>query len=339
MYQYTNGNHFRFGFNGEPWREWQDVDDKFFVQYGRPLTFEVMSWRKANEFAARRIARANKNPLAVCLSGGLDSQIVAQSFVDAGVEFSLFHYSTGHPFETQVATDFAKKIDRKLTIIDVDVREFFKGLNKQYEQVPIIHGTYELHAHLMDIVCSMGLVPIFGEGSLTRRIGQTWGVGEGHTYKTTSRHALKMGYQCIPVFFCYTPEQMHAYVRSNFIRQLTAGEAYNFTIRDGEMTQLSTRFNGNTVHHMKYLLIKEQYPELTYVRKQVGHEHLMAEDWYEYHLGKGKLTTDWKEYLKKHYLRFDFFEPNKLGDYFEGNCTLDAARVPYQPSAFWNYPD
>ena len=341
MFHYNNNNHFTFGFNGEAWREWEAVDDKFFVKYGQSAA--LMSWRNANSYAAQVMAykaAKRRKDLAVCLSGGLDSQVVTMAMLDAGVPFQLWHYRTGHPFETQVAVDFAKKIGKFLNIVDIDVEKFFvEWQNKQYEVVPIIHGTYELHCWLMDQLVARNLIPVYGEGSLTRLIGQTWAVGEGHTYKTTTRHAMKMGYQVFPTFFNFTPEQIHAYVRSDFIKELAAGQLHNFSVDpEGRICNHPSFFKGDTVHHVKYKLIRQQYPEIDYVRKQVGHEHLAGADWYEHELGRGKLTTDWKTYMKKHYLRFMMFEPNKLGDYFEGKCLLQDAVVAPQSCNFWSYP-
>lgn len=345
MMFYSYNDHFQFGFNGEPWSDWHNLNDRFFVQYGRPeVSRHAWPWRVANNSAAELLygeAKKINKQVAVCFSGGVDSQVVALAFKDALVPVELWHFQTGHPFETRTVRDFAEQHQLPLKVVPIDVPEFFlSGENKHYQTItPILHGTYELHCKMMDLVVQSGSVPIYGEGSLTRLLGQTWGVGEGHTYKTTTRYARAMKYDAVPTFFNYMPEQTHAYCRSNFIRHLTMGLQTNIRIGKGNQIEcLPTRFDGDVVHHVKMALIAEQYPEAKLIRKQVGHEQFAGQPWYEDNLGRGRLKQ-WGAYMQRHYLRFDMFEPNTLALYMEGKRELDEARIPYGSTNFWRYPE
>lgn len=89
MLELTEKNHFCFGYNGIPFANRQGRDDKWFVRYGQ-------CQRAPHSFAdecvatARAIAHsAGMLPIWVLFSGGIDSEVVARSFLKAGIDFKI----------------------------------------------------------------------------------------------------------------------------------------------------------------------------------------------------------------------------------------------------------
>lgn len=344
VFAYSHRNHFVTGFNGVPWQDWQNLDDDFFVRYGRPEC-PMLPWRTANNLAAGIIANSTAKKVGLAFSGGLDSQCMALAFKDAGVPVVLHHYVTGHPYETKTTREFAKKFDFQVMTHALDVERFFlSGQHEAYNLSSITHGSYRMHCWLMDQIDQCGYLPVFGETCLTRRLGSWsgWGIGEGHTYKATSRYAIIRGLEAVPSFFNYTPEQIHAYAGSEFMKELQAGALTNFAVSRDVIEKRLGRFDGSNIHHVKFILMQEQYPELIHIRKQVGHEHLTGQPWHEQYLGASIMTKEWKQmgYSLKYHKRFEFFTPDGLCDYFTGKVDLHECRLQPERCAYYpNYPE
>ena len=54
----------------------------------KPLTRAPMRWREEVLATAQHIADSETRPLVVCMSGGIDSEVIARAFIELGVSFS-----------------------------------------------------------------------------------------------------------------------------------------------------------------------------------------------------------------------------------------------------------
>ena len=82
-------NTFVWGYNDIPFSFRKKDSDKFFVRYGR-LTREPLPWREECIATAKLIYdEANGEIPTIYFSGGMDSQIVAESFRLSGVPFKI----------------------------------------------------------------------------------------------------------------------------------------------------------------------------------------------------------------------------------------------------------
>src|SRR5262245_46920274 len=83
----THENHFKFGYDGRWFAKRQVQEEMWSVAYGR-CTRPASDWRTECISTARLIRDATDLDLWVLFSGGIDSEVVLQSFMFAGVPCS-----------------------------------------------------------------------------------------------------------------------------------------------------------------------------------------------------------------------------------------------------------
>ena len=80
----SQNNHFKFGYNGAWFNERSEDRDQWIVSYGR-CSREPEDWRSECLETARLIQSSTSKPINVLFSGGIDSEVVLQSFMFAGI--------------------------------------------------------------------------------------------------------------------------------------------------------------------------------------------------------------------------------------------------------------
>src|SRR6202034_2708172 len=83
-FQLSHKNHFRFGYNGRWFVERRTPEDEWCVAYGR-CERPVLHWRAECIATSRLIRHSTNYDLWVLFSGGIDSEVVLQSFLFAGI--------------------------------------------------------------------------------------------------------------------------------------------------------------------------------------------------------------------------------------------------------------
>ena len=123
---YTIDNHFTFGYNGVPFAEKKNYEtDKFFCTYSRcsrePGSFKQECINTANEVSLQA-KQLDRIPY-LFLSGGLDSEVVAKAFLDAGVDFKVISFRFKNNFsshEIHYIDKFIKKHNLEHSYYDID---------------------------------------------------------------------------------------------------------------------------------------------------------------------------------------------------------------------------
>jgi hypothetical protein len=123
---YTIDNHFTFGYNGIPFAEKTNYEtDKFFCTYSRcsrsPGTFKEECINTAIQ-VSEQAEQLGRIPY-IFLSGGLDSEVVAKAFIDAGVEFKVISFRFKNNFsshEIHYIDKFIKKHNLEHSYYDID---------------------------------------------------------------------------------------------------------------------------------------------------------------------------------------------------------------------------
>lgn len=195
--QLSHNNHFRFGFSELDFQYRSARAEKWRVEYGRAS-------RAAGTFpdecinAAQKIAASTTLPLWLCLSGGIDSEVVAQVFLKAGIPFNaaIMRFAENkNAHDIRWAEAFCRKHNVPLRYFDIDPEEFWKSRALAYAeraQSPAIGLT--LLCWLLEQVPGF---PVLGSGEchlvdqiykfrLERRKGDYWIDG---IYLRSSGHA------------------------------------------------------------------------------------------------------------------------------------------------------
>lgn len=339
MFEYTKDNHLVYGYNNEPWQEWRRPGDQFFWTVGRPEK-PGLDWASACTLAARTIAGSvGRYKLALAFSGGMDSQFMLLSFIKAGVDFEVFHLSTGHPFETPAALAFCAKLGIECNVIELDPTRFFEEGYKEFDDLPGSHGAYQLHLYLIEYLIDCGYLTVVGETLLTRAHGAQWCLAQGAPFMAPSRYLRRNGWPGFPTFFSYLPEQLSAYVSSSYMKQVMIWGFDDFEIDNGQYRSLNRRNVDQHNHKTKYWLMLGFYREMEYARKMMGHEHLAGEPYYEEHLSFGHLVQRNPKFGKQYHRHFQYNDPKALSRYFAGEAPFGESLVPMK-CTYWfpNYP-
>lgn len=130
----THNNHFGFGWGSGG--EILNFSDKFNGDYRFKFgkaAYMPTNFRQECVRAARLIGENAKKPIIIHFSGGIDSEIVVRSFLEAEVPFEVSimkliykgntHYNS---FDTVYAFDLAKKYNIRVNAFHQDIEEFIK---------------------------------------------------------------------------------------------------------------------------------------------------------------------------------------------------------------------
>ena len=80
----TYKNHFKFGYNSDWYNLRQSEEDIWHIKYGR-CERDPLDFRSECVNAAKLIRESTNLPIYVCFSGGVDSEIVVRSFMEANI--------------------------------------------------------------------------------------------------------------------------------------------------------------------------------------------------------------------------------------------------------------
>lgn len=137
-----------------------------------------MQWRDELAEAARSIANeAGSRPLWLCSSGGIDSEVMCQIFLDLGIHFSVLtlrHTQLTNQHDIQFAEEWCRLHGVPQKIVDIDMEEFINIDVFRYAQEGYITGNIfrYFQIRLLEIVDSMGGYAVLGGGEQLYRANQ-----------------------------------------------------------------------------------------------------------------------------------------------------------------------
>ena len=135
MTQFTHKNYLKFGW-GDGLYNFNNKDQQFWVGFDRaeyiPTSFKDECLR-----AARLIEEVADKPILLLLSGGIDSEVTARCFLEAGVPFEVVTSNIIHngkivnDNDTRYTTAFIEKFNLKAHSIDIDLIDDIVNRSKE----------------------------------------------------------------------------------------------------------------------------------------------------------------------------------------------------------------
>ena len=238
MIQFTHENHLKFGW-GNGLYNFDDKDQQFWFTPGK-VNYIPTSFKDECLRSARLIGEAADKPILLGLSGGVDSEVAARSFIEAGVPFEVVVANVIHDGtivnarDTRFAKSFANKYNIKCHMIDIDFRATVDRLSKIRETNNPAEPYYKIN---ISNLCNITMLEPFcndyfclkGSGDLVLNtyrkfnqpsprkyglyIGETTTVSESAVYEMSYRNSAN-----IINFFCYTPEAWLAWLLDPDVR-------------------------------------------------------------------------------------------------------------------------
>jgi len=181
---YTIDNHFVFGYNNIPFSKKENyLTDNFFCSYSRctrePLTFKEECINTAIEVHTQAMS-LDKVPY-ILLSGGLDSEVVVKSFIDAGLSFKTisFRYANDQSSHEEIYIDkFVVDHNLDHSYYDIDSAWLLSNEAILYcEQSACVRSEMLPHMKLIKHVWdNLNGFPILGNGDLyaSKEINKYW---------------------------------------------------------------------------------------------------------------------------------------------------------------------
>jgi hypothetical protein len=258
MFEYTQKNHFKFGYKDNGWfinRTHQD--EVFTCEYGRAT--DILSFREANIEAARYIANIATDDISIMLSGGADSEIAAWSFIDAGIPFeaAVMRFEGGYnSHDIEYAKSFCVNHGIKIRYYDLDVKKYV--LSEEYEnEIKRYQTTCERGVTLW-LAKQIPNFAILGQGEpvIIKSLGRYW-FQEKERICSWNKFWIFNEKPGIPGFHQFTPNQLLSVLLDDMTVDMV-NETSHFWIND--------RF--------KHDFYKKHYPDFIVRPKYSGWEKL-----------------------------------------------------------------
>jgi hypothetical protein len=277
MMPYTLDNHFSFGYGEGLFNPNDRTDEnRLWCAYSR-CTQEPGLFPEECVETAKLIGRRAQElgrPIFVCLSGGMDSEVVAKSFLSAGVPFTAitFRFLGGlNSHEIRFVNSFVASHKIKHMFYDIDILSWIAS----QEAEELFHGAQTAslnllpHMKLMNhIWFELGGLPVLGNGDVYfENHDSGWKYVELEYMLSWFKHAIRMKILGGIGFFQFTPEITLSMLREPKLYKL--GMNYD---------SYANRIY-KTSKHIKYAIYRKYWPDLTLRPKFGGQE--MVEKQYE----------------------------------------------------------
>jgi hypothetical protein len=271
MLELSHNNHFKFGYDGRWFVDRETPEQTWSVGYGR-CERPVRDWRWECIETARIIRTKTDKDLWVMFSGGIDSEVVVQAFLFAGIKVNAAITSFRNNLNRQdvrFAVKFCETHGVPYKLLHIDIEEFFESgaALKTAERTRCVHPVL---LHTMWAMDQVDGYPILGSGEcyLVKRkppadapdAAPTWEMTEKERIASWYRHLMVQNRPGCAGFFQYTPEIMLSFLKDPLVEDLCRNriEGHNDTMklkpivyRKYFLLEPRTKFTGfENVHHL-----------------------------------------------------------------------------------------
>lgn len=264
MFEYTENNHYRFGFNDIDWSLTHDS------QVDPVYHWTIGNIKKRQDFlsscidAAHSISDRAVGRICVALSGGMDSELACRSLIAAGVDFYSvtvrFTNGSNH-HDIRHGLDFCKSFGIKNEILDIDILDFMhNGMWNYIKEFHMISPQIPLQLWLLDQV-NDHMIFCGGDLRISRPLGQSTGYHIIVKPQTTTVHRamIARGKTGCPYFFLQNPEQPWSLINDDLTKMWLK---HSFSMKQ------------HSIKYFKPLIYEKHFPGLTPRQKKTGFEHM-----------------------------------------------------------------
>lgn len=274
MRELTHGNHFKFGYLGRDWYEPRaGASDSWTVRYGQSRR-QPRSWREECVETARLIRGSTDLPMVVLFSGGMDSEIVVRSFVEAKIPIrcAISRFADGlNKHDIEYAMTACEQLGVPYDVHKLDLLGFWDG--------PVDEYCDRTRSFSPQLAATMWLVdqvdgfPVMGSGEcyLVKDMRESergtyprsaWYMWEKERTAAWYRHFIERDREGCPGFFQYTPEVMHSFLVDPAVRALADDQVH------GKLSSLSSKND----------ICYKHWPEMRFREKYTGFEMVQSQD-------------------------------------------------------------
>ena len=280
---FSHNNHLKFGW-GDGVYNFNDKDKQLWVEFGQadyiPTSFKTECIR-----SARLIGEAADKPILLFLSGGVDSEVTARSFLEAGVPFDVATTNIIHDgkiineHDTVYATSFIKKYNLTAHTIDINLVDLINRLKEIRLTNNPAEPYYKVSMVFLNIIIMLeqfcnDYYCVTGNGDLVidayRKYNQPgpiqYGLYAGKSFSGSALSAYELSAResiNLTRFFCYTPELLLAWLLDADIQHWIKYEK-----------ALMGPHGWMNIHSIKSFILYKIWPDMEIRPKFMGFEHL-----------------------------------------------------------------
>lgn len=203
-----------------------NIEDRFKVNF-KPVSRPIGTWKEELVRTARAIRNSTNKPLYLCLSGGIDGEVMARSFLEAGIPFTaitLRHLGGTNAHDIAFAIRFCKNYNITQQIIDVDPYSYFEKYVDEYRSVNIFKY---LQLFLLETVENLGGYAVIGTGDqVLYTIDNKIHIKFDPWYPLPLDWCTKNNTEHCSFFHLHNPELMASYLKINVIDLLLKNPHY-----------------------------------------------------------------------------------------------------------------
>lgn len=246
-------------------------DDTFEINFNH-ISRPLLSWKDELAQTARNIRSLTDKPLFVCLSGGIDGEVAARTFLQEGIKFtalSLRHIAGTNDHDVSYAKKFCNFYNVPHLVVDFDISDFITNkIPKYIEQGYRSWRTFRFQQiYLFEIAETLGGTAVLGGGE--------------QVYKTVDDEiclSFKSDFfMCLewlknnnklhfPFFHMQNPELYAAYLNDKLIKFFHDDPSYFINVW------------GNDTSYDKMFVYHSNWPEMKRRKKFNGFENLKTSD-------------------------------------------------------------
>lgn len=255
---FTKENHFRFGYNRDFFNLRKSVNDLWNVKYGR-CEREPFDFRRECIETAKLIRKQTTLPINILFSGGIDSEIIVRSFIEANIPITCIIGKFKNNYnlhDISYAISFCKNNNVEFKEVEVDLINFWKNdLLKYTDKTYCISPQFPV---IMSLVDKIDAYSIIGSGECYLiNDNNIWYLVEKEKVASFYRYFLLTNKEGAPGFFQYTPELMLSFLENDILKTIiNSKEAYSDTYK------------------IKPQIYKKMWPDLIERQKYTGFEKL-----------------------------------------------------------------
>ena len=261
-------NWMSYSYDGVEYGKKTSYKSEFKLLINKKIPTSIPSYKDALFNNAKLMRDMYAEPFDVCLSGGIDSEVIVRTFKTLGIKFNTFIFRLEDNLnikDVSDAIDICTELNLNYKIVDFNLRSFFENdALITFNQHP-----YAIVERLPRLkwIDYLDNIPIFGDGEPYWRrtkednfsIKSDWKfVFAEEAQYANAFYAREMNRTVISEWYEYTPEIILSYYHTPLIQKLLNDEI------PGKISSYSSRAE----------LHRDIWPEIKYKQKLVGYEGL-----------------------------------------------------------------
>lgn len=231
-------NWMSFSYNGVEYGKKIKFDDVLTINFNKKISKPTMSYKDALLNNAKIMRDSYNEPFDVCLSGGIDSEIVVRIFKEAGIKHNTFIFKLENDYnirDVEGAISVCENLSLPYTIIDFNLQDFFENQAVELEEKTFV--PYAGRLPRLKFLDYLDNIPVFcdGEPYWKRQENSNYDVrSEWHFQLTEDAYAVSIYSRAIDRivigdWYEFTPEVLMTYKNLPFVRKLFNDEIYGKT--------------------------------------------------------------------------------------------------------------